>query len=255
MADKWNVADEGEGIEEDEPRTGLPVPWESDADDEDEASGARPRHDAFTPARRREFLRVLAKTGCILDACRAVGVSSRTVYNHQDKDAEFARNCALAIRLAASVPELKAWERAVEGVEEQFACGGQVYTRRRYSDSLLRLLLQASNPGKYGARPGFTRKRLRKWERKEIEKEVRARNAAKAPDIEHVRDEVLERLAAIRKHREPAKLAAGWTLTEDGHWIPPGWVRAADAGGGEEAGSADGGDAAEETPRVSVRRL
>jgi hypothetical protein len=255
MADKSNGADEAERDEEGEPQAGLPVPWESDSYGEDGAPGIRQRHDAFTPARRRAFLRALAKTGCILDACRAVGVSSRTVYNHQDKDAEFARNCALAIRLAASVPELKAWERAVEGVEEQFACGGQVYTRRRYSDSLLRLLLQASNPGKYGARPGFTRKRLRKWERKQIEQEVRARIAAKAPDIEQVRDEVLHRLKAIRKHGEPAKLASGWTLTEDGHWIPPGWVRAADAGDGVEAASPHGAEAGEETPRVSVRRL
>ncbi|MEA3028797.1 MAG: hypothetical protein QOG13_122 [Sphingomonadales bacterium] len=253
MADKWSVADECERAETDAPPAGLPVPWEGEMDDE--APGARRRHDAFTPARRRDFLRALAKTGCILDACRAVGVSRRTFYNHQDKDGEFAGNCALAIRLAASVPELKAWERAVEGVEEQFACGGQVYTRRRYSDSLLRLLLQASNPGKYGARPGFTRKRLRKWERKQIEDEVHASIAAKERPIEQVRGSILRKLKAIERHREPAKLAAGWTLTEDGHWIPPGWVRAEDAGGAAEAGSPESGDAGEETPRVSVRRL
>ena len=33
----------------------------------------------------------------------------------------------------------------------------------------------------------------------------------------------------ILRHEEPKKLAAGWTKTEDGHWIPPGWVR--DPGG------------------------
>jgi hypothetical protein len=255
MGGKRDAEHEGEWTEEGESQAALPVPWESETDDADGVPGARRRHDAFTPARQRDFLRVLAKTGCILDACRAVGVSSRTVYNYQDKDAEFARNCALAIRLAASVPELKAWERAVEGVEEQFACGGQVYTRRRYSDSLLRLLLQASNPGKYGARPGFTRKRLRKWERKQIEDEVHAGIAAKARPIEQVRGNILRKLEAIERHRAPAKLAAGWTQTEDGHWIPPGWVRAADAGGDVEAQSPDGADAGEETPRVSVRRL
>ena len=55
-----------------------------------------------------------------------------------------------------------AYESAVTGVPEQFACGGKVYTRTRYSDGLLRLLLQATNPKKYGPRPGFTRKRLRR---------------------------------------------------------------------------------------------
>ena len=79
---------------------------------------ARPaRHDAFTPGRRRIFLKHLAKTGCIADAARLTGVGKRTVYNHQAKDEEFARHCELATRMAGGGIEQIAYERAVTGID------------------------------------------------------------------------------------------------------------------------------------------
>ena len=129
------------------------------------------RHDAFTDTRKRAFLKALMKTGCVLDACRATGVSAKTVYRHQESDPAFAEYCRIAQAMSVVPLELVAWRRAIEGVEREFACGGQVHVRRIYSDSLLRLLLQASNPKKYGANPGFTRKRLAKAERKAIRRE------------------------------------------------------------------------------------
>ena len=36
---------------------------------------------------------------------------------------------------------------------------------------------------------------------------------------------ILEKVEAIKRHRAPKRLAEGWTQDEDGHWIPPGWVR------------------------------
>lgn len=210
----------------------LPAP--SEADDHvgaGEESEPRQRHDAFTLARRRVFLKALAKTGCILDACRAVGVSRSTVYNLQDSDEEFCRHCRLALEMANVPVELAAWERGVTGIEEEVIRGGKVVgTRLKRSDSILRLLLQGSDPKKYGPRPGFTRKRLLKWERKQIERELRARMAANAPPIEQVREEILHRLDNIRRHREPAKLAAGWTKARDGDLIPPGWTWSGDTG-------------------------
>lgn len=152
----------------------LAVPWEQEAyGGAPEDAPSRPRHDAFTPARKKAFLKILGKTGCVLDACRSVGVSSRTVYTHQEKDYEFARHCRLATDMAGTEIELMAWERGVVGVEEEVICGGKLVTRVRRSDSVLRLLLQGANRKKYGPRPGFSRKRLRAWERDEIEREVR----------------------------------------------------------------------------------
>ena len=228
-----------------EPGREPPAPW--DEEDYGGAEPARPaRHDAFTPGRRRTFLKHLAKTGCIADAARLTRVGKRTIYNHQEKDAEFARHCELAIRMAGGGIEQIAYERAVSGVPEQFACGGKVYTRTRYSEGLLRLLLQGTNPKKYGPRPGFTRKRMKAWERKEIEQEVRREIAAKRPSFDSAIKLLQRRIEALGIEDDRHRLATGWTLLEGDHWIPPGWVRDPNWQGPLRE---DGGD---ETPRDSL---
>ena len=203
-----------------------PLPWEGDPPPEEARGpdGRRVRHDAFTARRKHEFLRALVKSGTIEDAARAAGVDPRTVYRHQEKDAAFAEYCRLALRMAAVPIELTAWQRAVEGVEQEFACGGQIHVRRRYDPGLLRLLLQGSNPKKYGPRPGFTRKRLMRHERKQLEREVRAENMLKVPTLESVRESIAAKVRAITGHRHAERLADGWTQTAEGRWIPPGYV-------------------------------
>lgn len=186
----------------------------------------RQRHDAFDGRRKSGFLKALGKYGCVLDACRKVGVSHQTVYNHQAKDPEFARNCELALRMAAVPIELSAWERAVVGVEEEVIQYGKVVgTKLKRSDSVMRLLLQGADRKKYGPRPSFTRKQLMAHEREEIERQVRA-ELTRLPNDEEVREALATRLAAFGARQSAERLAAGWVETEDGHLIPPGWVRA-----------------------------
>ena len=208
----------------------LPAPWEDDAYLEGN-EGARQRHDGFTRPKRRKFLKELVKSGCMLDACGAAGVSKSTVYDLQTKDPEFLKHCTLAIEMATVPVELTAWERGVTGVEEEVIRGGKVVgTRLKRSDSVLRLLLQGSNPAKYGPRPGFTRKRLAKWERQRLEQEIRAEIRAKRPSFE-------ESMAMLGKQLESAgvgwdreKIEAGWTKTRDGTLVPPGWTWSGDTG-------------------------
>ncbi|TMJ14754.1 MAG: hypothetical protein E6G94_08830 [Alphaproteobacteria bacterium] len=205
-------------------------PWDEDPPPEEEfgPDGRRVRHDAFTARRKHDFLKALAKTGGLEDACRLTGVSSRTVYRHQQEDPAFLRNCTLALRIIETPLELTAWQRAVEGVEQEFACGGQVHVRKRYDANLLRLLLQASNPKKYGPRPGFKRKRILKFERKQMEREIHAeiaaKRAAEAPSIEAVTAKIIREVEAIKRHRQAGQLAAGWTKSPDGEWVPPGYA-------------------------------
>jgi hypothetical protein len=236
-----------------------PYPWDREPPPAD-PDAPRERHDAFTEARKSGYLRALVKCGCILDACRLTGVAPQTVYRHQRNDPSFFENCRIALRVAGTPAELTAWSRAVEGVEQEFACGGQVHVRRRYSDGLLRLLLQGSNPKKYGPHPGFTRKRILKHERKQMEREIRAgiaeEMAAHSRSPEQVRASIRRKLEAIERHEEPQKLAAGWTRSADGYWIPPGygpipgWQPAAalDTEGGESGTVAAGA----QTPRDSM---
>jgi hypothetical protein len=211
------------------PPEGEPPPWEAETPPPpDDPDAPRERHDAFTEARKAGFLTALVKTGCILDACRATGVSARTIYRHQEGDPRFFDNCAAALRMCATPVELTAWQRAVEGVEQEFACGGQVHVRRRYDSGLLRLLLQGSNPKKYGPRPGFKRKHLLRHERKRMEREIRAeieaRVEAERPTFDDAMVQLDQALDAFGARQEPKKLAAGWTKSPDGDWIPPGYA-------------------------------
>jgi hypothetical protein len=107
----------------------------------------------------------------VLAACDLVGISNRTAYNHRESDAGFARLWDLAVSRASTPIELLAWERAI-GVEEPvYAYGKFSHMRRRGSDTLLRKMLEAELPKKYG-RPRATRKGLIAAERKRIRKEI-----------------------------------------------------------------------------------
>lgn len=214
-----------------------PFPWDEPSPDASSAEvlaeeEPRRRHDGFTEARKSEYLKALVKTGCIAEACRRTGIARRTVYRHQQDSPGFFDNCCTALRMSATPVELTAWRRAVEGVEEVVVGGGKVQVRRRYSEGLLRLLLQGSNPGKYGPRPGFKRKRLLKAERKQMEREIRAE--IKAKEKQWSFDDAIEalepKLKALGGRIEQEKLAAGWTKIElegeaNGYLIPPGYAR------------------------------
>ena len=230
-----------------------PFPWDADPPPDD-PDAPRRRHDAFTEAKKCVFLRALVKTGCILDACRLAGIGPRTIYRHQEGSPTFFDNCRAALRMSATPVELTAWQRAVEGVEQEYAVGGEVRVRTRYSEGLLRLLLQGSNPKKYGPNPGFRRKRLLKWERKQMEREIRAEirmevNSKGPPErsFDEAVQSVLAKIEAIERHGEPKKRAAGWTKSPDGHWVPPGYAPIP----GWTPPAAEGGPGAE-TPRDSV---
>jgi hypothetical protein len=239
-------AGEAEGLG---PAEQGPFPWDEEVPEDPDAP--RERHDAFTEARKSVYLRALVKTGGIQDACRLTGISPRTVYRHQEGDPGFFENCRIALRISGTPVEITAWQRAVEGVEQEYAVGGEVRVRRRYADGLLRLLLQGSNPGKYGPRPGFKRKRLLKHERKQMEREIRAEVAAnqKPWSFEEAIEELDRKLRALGLRDDSAKLAAGWTKTADGEWVPPGyaWIgpsQAPDGLGADESGAG--------TPRDSM---
>ncbi len=207
----------------------MPFPFPLQPSDDSVPPRRRERHDAFNEGRRAAFLTALIKTGCLKDAARAAGVSAKTVYNHQDSDPAFAEDVRTALAMSATPVEMIAWRRAVHGVEQEFACGGQVHVRRRYSDHLLRLLLQGSNPRKFGPNPGFRRKRVLRHERKEIERNLRAEIAAeyraREPDIEDVRAEILRKVSAIQRHSTATKLATGWSQAPNGYLLPPGYGR------------------------------
>jgi hypothetical protein len=220
------------------PSTAQPSAPEEEAD----ASSPAYRHDGFTPKRRRKFLEVLSKTGCVRDACRKTGMSDTAAYKLRNRDPEFAALWATALSKVGSDLELLAWQRAVDGIEEEvFAYGKPIGTRRKRDSNLFRMILLASNPAKYGGQGFGSRKALEKKIRKEILAEQQAQNAA--PDMDEVRERLVRRIERLRER----EIREGRIhVDEQGRVVPAGYrlVPIDDpASGGEDAPEREPGQA------------
>ena len=176
------------------------------------ARGPRYRRDGFTPEKKRRWLDSYEKWKTIADACFEAGISDTSFYRHYNKWPDFRRAVDAATDRIVVPLENTAWQRATVGGEEKLYRNGElVQVKVKPSDSMLRLLLQARHPKKYGrlSRGGATRKQIEKRLRKQIEAEIRDRIAAEQPSMEEVQDEVIRRIRAIRDHRQREAGAGG----------------------------------------------
>jgi hypothetical protein len=117
----------------------------------------RPRSDGWTEEKQRRFIEVLADTGLVSAAAKAVGMSRETAYRlrRSPHGAAFARAWSAARGHAGGLVEDEAFERALEGVEHNVydENGEVVCTKRVYNDRLLMWLLSRLKPERYGT-PG-----------------------------------------------------------------------------------------------------
>lgn len=103
----------------------------------------RHRHDGWTPERQLLFLARLAETGCISDACRWAGLSTTSARRAYKRMEHFAARWDMALAKPRPILEQAAFDRAVHGVEVPVHRNGKVVaTHRKYSDALLRYLLE-----------------------------------------------------------------------------------------------------------------
>lgn len=95
--------------------------------------------------RRQVFLKVLARTGKVIEAARAVGLSDTTsLYLARRDDEDFAAAWDAAVLASSDLLEEAAWDRAVHGVEEPILFKGEVVaTKTNYSDTLLIRMLES----------------------------------------------------------------------------------------------------------------
>lgn len=107
------------------------------------STARRWRRDGWTPHKMQAFLEGLAQLGSVRDACRAVGLSKTSAYRLYEQDPGFAAAWERALTTIRPSLEETAYQRAVVGWEEPVFHGGKlVGHRRRFSDSLLRLLIE-----------------------------------------------------------------------------------------------------------------
>jgi hypothetical protein len=113
----------------------------------------RYRHDGWTPDRQVEFIRALAATGCVDQACAAVRMSRASAYAlRQRADAEAFR-LAWEAASDAVVPLLSdaAMSRSIHGVPVPiFWQGQQIGERRHFDERLTMFMLRYRAPTRYG---------------------------------------------------------------------------------------------------------
>lgn len=113
----------------------------------------RPRYDGWTEEKQRRFIEVLADTGIVSIAAKAVDMSRESAHRlrRSPHGAAFARAWDAARLHAASLLEDIAFERAIEGIEQPVhdEHGNVICTKRVYNNRLLTFLLGALKPERY----------------------------------------------------------------------------------------------------------
>jgi len=113
----------------------------------------------FDAERRGAYLLALERSGEVVAASAAVGVSRQTVYAAMRTDPEFAEECEAARgRLVERALEV-AKKLAIDGVTDKFYDkeGNLISERTRYSERLLLRLLERHLP-EWGAKLDVTKK-------------------------------------------------------------------------------------------------
>jgi hypothetical protein len=164
------------------------------------------------------FLAALAATGNIAAAARAVGFSASCIAQRRRQWPDFARRMEEALDDAELEIEFR-MAAHVRGVRDMGLDGGGA------SD--------AGGAGAAGAHVQIAEgpldldaaMRFLKWREEKRRGGGRRGRVPAPPGIEEVTDKIVRQVSAIKRHGEARRIEEGWTRTEEGHMIPPGWVR------------------------------
>jgi hypothetical protein len=114
----------------------------------------KPRLDGWTEEKQRRFIETLADTGLVNVAARAVGMSRESAYRlrRSEHGAAFARAWDMAREHAGGLIEDIAFERAIEGTEQEVLDrhGDVIATRLIHDNGLLKWLLGHLKAERYG---------------------------------------------------------------------------------------------------------
>ncbi len=112
------------------------------------------RQKAMAKKKREIFLKVLAKTGMVVESARAAGYAdSRPVNQYRKLDPEFAAAWDEAEAAGIDRWEAEATRRAFQGVEKGiYFRGEKVDSELQYSDGLAQFMLKSKRPEIYGER-------------------------------------------------------------------------------------------------------
>jgi len=112
----------------------------------------RARHDGWTSERQIAFIEALAECGCVLDACRRVGMSAESAYALRRRPGSRGFRAAWENALALAIRRISdgAFSRALHGVAvPHYYKGELVGEHRRYDERLTMFLLRYRDPLRY----------------------------------------------------------------------------------------------------------
>ena len=116
-------------------------------------SGAK-RHDGWTAAKQVAFVEALAASGCVREACAAVGMSAKSAYalRMRTEAQQFRMAWEAALDLAVRRIGDECFSRALHGeVIPHFYKGEQIGEHRRYDNRLAMWLMRYRDPLRYAA--------------------------------------------------------------------------------------------------------
>ncbi len=104
----------------------------------------------LTPAKKNKFLKILAETGNISESSKAININRNHMVKIRERDKPFSELWDQAINVGVDTLESEARRRAYNGVDEPVFYRGDICgTIKKYSDTLLIVLLKANRPEKY----------------------------------------------------------------------------------------------------------
>jgi hypothetical protein len=113
----------------------------------------RYRRDGCTPERQFDFIRYLAECGCVIEACRRVGLSSEAVYELARRPDAQSFRLAWEIAMDNAVRRVgdNAFSRALNGVAiPHYYKGELVGEHRRWDERLTMFILRYRDPLRFG---------------------------------------------------------------------------------------------------------
>jgi hypothetical protein len=159
------------------------------------------------------FFAELGRTGCVRSAAAAAGISTNALYYRRDKYPQFAEEWR-AVEAAAGerLPSLLR-AASIASLDPEVTARGLPKVNVDQAIAISRLKGPGrEKPGGHGMRGGI-------------------RNSRPAMSREELIEDLVKKLGILKRRRRAKKIAEGWTESEEGHMVPPGWVR-----GGQEEG-------------------